>query len=247
MNAPPLDLTADIVGGWLQLPGSASAELMGSVGFGFLCVDQQHGLIGDDALFPMLQALDATGTPAVVRVTGNEPSAIGRALDRGAAAVIVPLVDTAEEAARAVEACHYPPRGGRSYGPTRAAWSPGRPDPKCIVMVETVAAVEALPEIAAVDGLDAVFVGPSDLALSSGRLPRAQDDADYEQMLSKVVSGCRDRDLPVGIYCGSPAHVRRFRELGFTFFALQSEAAILRAAALALLTEAREDGRASTP
>ena len=247
MIAPPLDLTADIVGGWLQLPGSASAELMGSVGFGFLCVDQQHGLIGDDALFPMLQALDATGTPAVVRVTGNEPSAIGRALDRGAAAVIVPLVDTAAEAARAVDACHYPPRGGRSYGPTRAAWSPRRPDPKCIVMVETVAAVKALPEIAAVDGLDAVFVGPSDLALSSGRLPQAQDDADYEQMLRKVVAGCRDRNLPVGIYCGSPAHVRRFRELGFTFFALQSEAAILRAAALAFLTEARKDGRASTP
>ena len=99
-------------------------------------------------------------------------------------------------------------------------------------MVETVEAVEALPEIAAVDGLDAVFVGPSDLAISSGRPPGAQDDdPDYEQMLRKVVAGCRDRNLPVGIYCGSPAHVRRFRELGFTFFALQSEAAILRAAA----------------
>jgi 4-hydroxy-2-oxoheptanedioate aldolase len=113
-------------------------------------------------------------------------------------------------------------------------------------MVETVAAVEALPEITAVVGLDAVFVGPSDLALSSGRLPQAQDDADYEQMLRKIAAGCRERNLPVGIYCGSPAHVRRFRELGFTFFALQSEAAILRAAALALLTDAREDGRALT-
>jgi 4-hydroxy-2-oxoheptanedioate aldolase len=241
VNAPPLDLTADIVGGWLQLPGSASAELMGSVGFGFLCVDQQHGLIGDDALLPMVQALNATGTPTVVRVPSNELSAIGRALDRGADAVIVPLVDSAEEAERAVAACRYPPRGGRSYGPTRAAWSPGRPAPQCIVMVETLAAVAALPEIAAVEGLDAVFVGPSDLALSSGREPGDRDDPGYERLLRDVVAGCRDHNLPVGIYCASPAHVHRFREMGFTFFALQSEAAILRAAASALLTEARSE------
>ncbi|MBC8091217.1 MAG: hypothetical protein H7Y15_04615, partial [Pseudonocardia sp.] len=76
------DLLAHAVGGWLQLPGSASAELMGSVGFDFVCVDQQHGLIGDDALVPALQALAATSTPAFVRVTRNEPAAIGRALDR---------------------------------------------------------------------------------------------------------------------------------------------------------------------
>ena len=84
----------------LQLPGSATAELIGSVGFDFVCVDQQHGLIGDDALLPMLQGLAATGTPALVRVATNEPATIGRALDRGAAGVIVPLVDSAEEARR---------------------------------------------------------------------------------------------------------------------------------------------------
>jgi 4-hydroxy-2-oxoheptanedioate aldolase len=246
VNALPLDLTTDVVGGWLQLPGSASAELIGSVGFGFVCIDQQHGLIGDDALLPMAQALDSTGTPVVVRVTGNEAGAIGRALDRGAAAVIVPMVDTAADAARAVAACHYPPRGGRSYGPTRAAWSPGRPDPLCIVMAETLAAVEALPDIAAVEGLDAVFVGPSDLAFSAGLPPSAQvDDPGYERLLRDVVAACRARDLPVGIYCASPAHVHRFRALGFTFFALLSEAAMLHAAALAHLADSRQDAAAN--
>jgi 4-hydroxy-2-oxoheptanedioate aldolase len=237
-----LDLSTDVVGGWLQLPGSATAELIGSVGFGFVCVDQQHGLIGDDALLPALQALTATGTPAVVRVTGNEPGAIGRALDRGAAGVIVPMVDTAEDAALAVAACHHPPRGTRSFGPTRLAWNPLDAPQQCIVMVETVAAVEAAPAIAAVDGLDGVFVGPWDLALSAGVSPSAQlDDPGYEQLLRRVVQACRANGLPVGIYCASPAHVHHFRALGFTFFVLMSEAAMLHAAAAEYLAKARAD------
>jgi 4-hydroxy-2-oxoheptanedioate aldolase len=239
VDAPRLDLTDGAVGGWLQLPGSATAELMGSVGFGFVCVDQQHGLIGDDALLPMLQALDATGTPTLVRVPRNEASAIGRALDRGAAGVIVPLVDDAEQAARAVAACHYPPLGGRSYGPTRVTWRAAGPAPRCAVMIETVRAVDAVDAITGVEGLDAVFLGPSDLALSAGLSPQAaEDDPGYGRLLDRVVRRCRERDLPVGIYCASPAHVHRFRDLGFTFFALQSEAAMLRAAAAAQLAAA---------
>lgn len=233
MDAPHLRFDGDVVGGWLQLPGSPTAELMGSVGFGFVCVDQQHGLIGDDALQPMLQGLAATGTPSLVRVTHNEPAAIGRALDRGAHGVIVPLVDTAEQARAAVAACHYPPRGVRSYGPTRMSWYPPRPDPLCVVMVETRAAVANLPEILAVGGVDAIFVGPSDLALSAGMPLDAQHgDPAYDALLRTIVEPCRERGMPVGIYCASPAHVHRFRRLGCTFFALLSEAAMLRAAAV---------------
>ncbi|WP_219418604.1 HpcH/HpaI aldolase family protein [Pseudonocardia nigra] len=240
MDSPALHLADDVVGGWLQLPGSAAAELVGSVGFGFVVVDQQHGLIGDDALVPILQALDVTGTPALVRVTHNEPSAIGRALDRGAAGVVVPLVDTAEQAALAAAACHYPPRGCRSYGPSRVAWHRRRTEPLCVVMVETLAGLAALPEITAVGDLDAVFVGPSDLALTTGRPLEAQDgDPEYEEVLRGVAEQCRERDLPVGVYCASSAHVRRFRELGFTFFAGPSEGAMLRAAAAAHLQNAR--------
>jgi 4-hydroxy-2-oxoheptanedioate aldolase len=234
------DLASDVVGGWLQLPGSATAEIMGTVGFGFVCLDQQHGLIGDDALLPMLQALAATGTPAIVRVPANEPAAIGRALDRGAAGVLVPLVGSAEEAARAVAACHHPPRGSRSYGPTRLAWAPLTAGPICIVMIETVEAVEQAPEIAAVEGLDAVFVGPSDLALSAG-LPvsAALEDPGFADLLRRVVQPCRERGLPLGIYCASPAHVHRFRELGCTFFTLMSETALLRSAAVQKLADSR--------
>lgn len=235
-----LDLASDVVGGWLQLPGSATAEIMGTVGFGFACLDQQHGLIGDDALLPMLQALAATGTPAIVRVPANEPAAIGRALDRGAAGVLVPLVGSADETASAVAACHHPPRGTRSYGPTRLAWAPLPADPLCIVMIETLDAIEQAPAIAAVDGLDAVFVGPSDLALSAGLPVTAQlADPGFADLLRRVAAACRERGVPLGIYCASPAHVHRFRELGCTFFALMSETALLRQAAAQRLAESR--------
>lgn len=238
-----LDLAEGAVGGWLQLPGSIGAEVMGSVGFDFLCVDQQHGLIGDDALVPMLQAIEATGTPAFVRVAANEHAVIGRALDRGATAVIVPLVETAEQAAAAAAACRYPPLGLRSYGQTRTALRE-RPEPRCIVMIETMAGVDALDAVIAVDGVDGVFIGPSDLALSAG-LPVGAQHADsphraeYEALLARVIGPTRARGLPVGIYAGSAEHARRFRALGITWTALFSELAMLRGAATRHLHDAR--------
>jgi 4-hydroxy-2-oxoheptanedioate aldolase len=238
-----LRLDGGQIGAWLQLPGSATAELVGSVGFDFVCVDQQHGLIGDDALLPMLQGIAVTGTPSLVRVTANDPAVIGRALDRGAAGVVVPLVDSPEEADAAVAACHYPPRGNRSYGPTRSAWRGEPQAPLCVVMVETTAAVAALPRILEVDDLDAVFIGPSDLALGAGMPLRAQDgDPAYEDLLGSVIGPCREAGMPVGIYCASPAHARRFRDMGCSFVTLQSEASMLAAAAAANLAAARQPG-----
>lgn len=237
-----LRLGDDLVGGWCQLPGSATAEIVGSVGFDFVCIDTQHGLIGDDALLPMLQALGAAGSRTLVRVSHNSPDAIARALDRGADGVIVPLVDTAEQAGAAVAACHYPPRGSRSYGPTRVTWRGGDPLAAglCVVMVETAAGLAALGDIVAVDGLDAVFVGPSDLALGTGRPASAQHgDPEYDAVLRSITTRCRDAGLPVGIFSASPGHVHRYRTLGFTFFALMSEASILHAAATTLLAQSR--------
>ncbi len=240
MDVPALGLDGDLVGGWLQLPGSASAELMGAAGFDFVCVDQQHGLIGDDALLPMLQALAATGTPALVRVTANEPAAIGRALDRGAAGVVVPLVDSPEEADAAVAACHHPPRGGRSYGPTRTSWHGTPPDPLCVVMIETTAGVAALPRILEVDDVAGIFVGPSDLALSAGMpVEHQHGDPAWDALLQEIIQPCRERGTPVGIYCASADHVHRFRDMGATFFAGPAEATLLRDAAAEHLSRSR--------
>ncbi|BBG02307.1 4-hydroxy-2-oxovalerate aldolase [Pseudonocardia saturnea] len=238
--------TGDAVGGWLQLPSSAVAEIVGSVGFDSVCVDTQHGMIGDDSVLGMLQALTATGTRSLVRVPGHGPEAIGRALDRGADGVIVPLVETAEQAAAAVSACRYPPAGTRSYGPVRPSWL-GRDllaGGRCVVMIETVAAVANLEEILAVEGIDAVFVGPSDLALAYGLAPAAQapdapEAARYGELIEGITARCAAAGVPVGIYCDSPAHARRFRELGCTFTMLGAEQAILRAACAERLAQAR--------
>ncbi|MEJ8280117.1 HpcH/HpaI aldolase family protein [Pseudonocardia spirodelae] len=238
--------TDGAVGGWLQLPSPAVAEIAGSVGFDLVCVDTQHGLIGDDTVLGMLQALSATGTRSLVRVPGHGGEAIGRALDRGADGVIVPLVDTAEQAAAAVAACRYPPEGVRSFGPVRPSWhgrdplAPGR----AVVMVETVAAVANLADIVAVEGLAAVFIGPSDLALAHGFALAAQDedgpDADrYAELVSGITAQCTAAGVPVGIYCDSPAHARRFRSLGATFTFLAAEQALLRATLAEKLADAR--------
>lgn len=235
-----IDLTSDVVGGWLHVPSSITAELMGTVGFDFMCIDQQHGMVGDDALLPMLQVLEISRTPTIVRVTANEPAAIGRVLDRGAAGVIVPLVNSPAEAAAAVAACRYPPRGSRSFGPNRAAWLVDRPAPLCVVMVETVAAVEALPQMLDIDGIDGIFIGPSDLGLSAGLGARAQDgDPAFDELLRTVIAACQSRGVPVGIYSSSAEHVQRFRAMGCTFFTLLSDTAFLRIAASEHLQRSR--------
>lgn len=240
-----LRFDADLVGGWLQLPSAATAEVVGAVGFDLVVIDAQHGLIGEDALLPMLQALSATGNRTLVRVPGHGDEPIAKALDRGADGVIVPLVNSAAEAAAAVAACHYPPRGRRSYGPTRVGWhgrdtsAPGR----CVVMVETREAVEALDGILAVDGLDAVFVGPSDLALAHGMELAAQHgDPDYDALLSHITGACRDAGVPAGIWCAGPGNLHRYRSLGFTFFGLSAEHALLRTAAADALARSRPGG-----
>ncbi len=239
-----LRLDGDAVGAWLHLPTSASAELIGSVGFDFACVDLQHGVVDDNAVLPMLQAIAATGTPCMVRVQVNTPEAICRALDRGADGVIVPLVNSADEAAAAVAACHHPPRGNRSYGPVRAPWHPPRADPVCVVMVETPAAVAALPDILKIDGINGVLIGPSDLALSHAMPVAAQHgDADYDALVRSIVEPCRAADVPVGIFTASPGHAHRFRALGVTFVAGPSDAVLLRAAAAEHLARCRPEGR----
>ena len=235
-----LRLDDDAVGAWLHLPGSASAELIGSVGFDFACIDLQHGVVDDDSVLPMLQALAATDTPSLVRVQSNTPESICRALDRGADGVIVPLVNSADEATAAVIACHHPPRGIRSYGPVRAPWHPPRAEPVCVVMVETPDAVAALPDILKVEGVGGVLIGPSDLALSHGVPVEAQhgDDA-YDTLVRSIVEPCRAADTPVGIFTASPDHAHRFRALGVTFVAGPSDAIILHRAATEHLARCR--------
>src|SRR5471030_3027552 len=171
------------VGAWLSLGNVHTAELIANAGFDWLVIDMQHGLIPYADMLRMLPAISTTETTPLVRVSGNNLPEINKALDAGAMGVIVPLVNTAEEAAAAVSACRYPPDGTRSFGPTRAALYGGRGyateangQIACIVMIETQAGLDNLDAIVSTPGVSGVYVGPADLALALGLPARGDTD-----------------------------------------------------------------------
>lgn len=237
-----------LFGGWLTIPSAFVAEVMGSAGFDWCCIDLQHGMITQDDVVEMLQGLDVSASLTLVRVPWNHPPDIMWALDAGAAGVIVPMVNDAEQARAAVSACRFAPAGTRSWGPTRAALHtrPGSPaeldaSVRCIIMIETVEAVESLDDILAVPGVDGVFVGPSDLAVSMGLDPRDVDDAAHTAAIEHILRRCLAHAVLPGIYCGSTQAAIRYRDLGYRLLALCSDIQLMRDAADEALTPVRDD------
>ena len=167
-----------VFGLWAGIANSFTAELGARAGYDYVCVDLQHGASTEATLVSMFQAIQAGGSVPMVRLAWNEPWLIMRALDLGAAGVILPLIDNAGEAARGVESCRYPPHGRRSFGPIRAEITMGSLDPDdlggdalCVAMIETREGLDNLDEIAATPGLDGLYIGPSDLSLALGLRP----------------------------------------------------------------------------
>jgi 4-hydroxy-2-oxoheptanedioate aldolase len=245
------DGTEATIGGWCSIPSPFSAELMGRCGFDWVCIDTQHGVIGYDEMVPMLQALSITSTSAFVRVPWNQPDHIMKALDAGAQGVIVPMVSTADDAKAAVAAAKYPPMGMRSWGPIRAAldvpdYSPESANRRTIVavMIETPGGVENLDAILAVPGVDAVYVGPSDLALGHGMTPTLNaSDPEHVRLIETIVDRCRHHGIVAGIHCDSVETVHRWHARGYGMFTVGSDAALLRGAATAVVANAFEGSR----
>jgi 4-hydroxy-2-oxoheptanedioate aldolase len=228
---------------------------MASCGFDWLCIDLQHGFATPGDLLPMLQAAAITQTVTLVRVPRMDTGLIGRALDAGAAGVIVPMVNSAAQASEAVRACRYAPDGDRSWGPARLMLAePGysareaNARVRCLVMVETLEAVRNLPEIIAVQGVDAVFVGPSDLAVDMGLAPqRGPIPGDHAATLAGIARTCQQAGMPAGIFGGTAAAVADFEEMGFTILTAFTDAAVLRAGALQGLRDIRAGTVAPSP
>jgi 4-hydroxy-2-oxoheptanedioate aldolase len=237
------------LGGWLTVPSGFSAEIMASCGFDWVCVDMQHGMISEQDMVAMLQGISSTGTTPLVRVPRNEAGAIGKALDAGAWGVIVPMVNSPEEATAAVAACRFAPDGIRSYGPLRANYYAGfdyyaraNAEVLCIVMVETRQAVERVDEIVSVPGVDAVYVGPADLSITLG-LPPAPDHTEsvFTDALSRVLAACRDHGVVPGIAGNADTAIKRLAE-GFQFVEVASDAGLLGVGAGAALNKVRQTG-----
>lgn len=220
-------------GVWCALDGVLAAEVAALAGFDWACVDLQHGGVSLDAAPPVFQAISAAGVEPLARVAANAHWLIGRTLDLGAAGVIVPMVDGPEEALHAVEAVRHPPVGTRSYGPVRTSAHAG--DPLCIVMCETRGSVEALGEICAVPGVDAVYIGPRDLSLSHGLEPGPE----LERVIERIRTTCTQAGVPVGIHTRSGTRARGYVEAGFRFAAVGSDRDLLARAVATELEVAR--------
>lgn len=235
------------LGAWLSVPSPVTAEATARAGFDYVCIDTQHGAIdGSDAL-AMVQAITLGGSRPIVRVPWNEPGVIGKALDAGAHGVIVPMVNSVAEAEAAVRACRYAPAGARSYGPAIAAqrvdqnyvdWA--HDNVTVIPMIETAQAVAELDGILAVDGIDAVYVGPADLSLTLGLPPGNNDDApEFTEALTAIVAGCRRAGIVAGIHSSAALAPRR-AEMGFRMITVSTELIAMTAALRADLATVRE-------
>jgi len=235
------------IGGWLSLAYTHTAEIMAGMGFDWLCIDLQHGLLDYRDLTYMLPAISTGDSTPLVRVPWNEPYEIMKVLDAGAYGVIVPMVNNREEAECAVAACRYPPDGCRSFGPIRAAVYGGRGyaaeangQIACVAMIETAEGIAKLDEITSTPGLDGVYIGPSDLALALGLSPTGDNEhPEHARTVLRIRDACRANDVAAGIHTSSVEFSQRYLELGFNLVTLGSDARFMAGAAAASLAKVR--------
>ena len=235
------------IGTWLATGSPLAAEILAHQGFDWLNVDMEHNAIDLGQLQALFHAISTTPTIPFVRVPWNDPQVIKRVLDIGAYGVVVPMVQSAEEAERAVGACRYPPEGYRGRGTIRGRLYGGEDyadranEEICVVlMLETITAVENADSILRVPGIDAVFIGPNDLASTMG-LPLGTDNQhpDHVAAVREIREACERHRVPPGIHCGSSAAVNQRIDEGFKWIALSSDAGLLTAAAKANIGELR--------
>jgi 4-hydroxy-2-oxoheptanedioate aldolase len=234
-------------GVWASIPSSFTAELVARAGPDYVCIDQQHSLVGDDILPDMLRAIAAAGPVPLVRVSANQPNLIGRALDLGSLGVIVPLVEDREGAAAAVAACRFPPHGTRSYGPIRASEAFGTFDPEilggevvCFAMVETQRGLDNLEEIASTPGLDGIYIGPADLALALGLPPRGDPrPQEHFQATQMILEACERNGIVGGMHCTGGEEARARAAQGFGLITATMDWTVLRAGIAGQLAVAR--------
>jgi 4-hydroxy-2-oxoheptanedioate aldolase len=221
-----------LTGFWLNLGSALTAEMAGLAGFDWVLLDHEHGVGGEETMQYQLQAVAATPATCLVRIAANEAPRFKRVLDAGAAGVMVPYVSTEAEARAAVNAMRYPPRGMRgvakltrptSFGANFDAYFAHAHEwLVTLTQIETVEAVTNAPAIAAVDGVDVLFVGPMDLTTSMG-IPGRYDDQRFHDALATVAAAGKSAGKALGILLLDPSNVGLVRELGYTVVALGSD------------------------
>jgi len=219
------------LGAWLMSGGAATAEALGCVGFDFLVVDMEHTPIDVTQMIGILQAIAGTPAQAVVRPPWNDMVMVKRLLDAGAQSLLFPFVQNAAEAQRAVAATRYPPAGvrgvagthrGSRYGTIPNYFKRANDEVCVIVQIETMQAMEQLDAIAAVPGIDSIFIGPADLSASMGFLGD-MGNAGVQEALKAGAQKCKRLGKPCGIVGGTPEIAGKFVEYGFSWVAVGSD------------------------
>lgn len=219
-----------IVGAFVQSHDPASIEMLGGLGFDFVCIEGEHSAMGAETIRSLVAAAELTSAPPLVRVAGNDPVLIAAALDAGAQGIVVPRVDSGPEAVAAVASSRFPPHGDRGVGPGRAAaYGRGIPDylasanleTLLAIQVETRTAADNIDEIVAVEGIDMVFVGPGDLGASLGIAdPRAPE---LLQTVEMILRKARDAGRLTGIFAADAQAADHWRGLGTDLVVLGSD------------------------
>jgi len=229
------------LGGWIAFASPYVSEMMADLDYDWVCVDAEHGAINIESIQSMLQAIHAGGKPSFVRVPDNDPIWIKRVLDAGAGGIIVPMVNSAEQAQAVVSASRFPPTGRRSIGLGRWQFVMDRSkvpatneDVAIVVMIEHVEAVVNIDDILGVAGIDAFFVGPTDLGASL-----AYDKDEVEQAIRQVIEAGKQHGKAMGIHVRTPEDARERIKQGFQFIAISEAGRMIQHAAREFLNLAR--------
>lgn len=228
--------------GWLSIACPFTAEIIAAQAYDSLTIDLQHGLIGYEVATTMLQAMRASNVTPMVRVPWLDPTAIMKVLDAGACGVICPMINNREEAEALVSYVRYPPAGKRSFGPTRAHFSLGadyiahaNDQIICLAMIETAEGVANLEDIIATAGLDGVYIGPGDLALSlTGRRYRVgldREEPELIEVIQNILRKAHEAGLRACLHTGSAAYAAKAVGWGFDLVTLNNDVKLLSDAA----------------
>ncbi len=240
-----------LIGCWLSLASPIATEVLGVAGFDWLLLDAEHAPNDVLTLIPQLMALKDSPSAPVVRPPWNDTVLIKRLLDAGCSNFLIPFVENAEQAAAAVAATRYPPQGvrgvsvsqrGNRYGAVTDYFKIANDHIGVIVQIENRAGVVAASQIAAVDGVDCLFVGPSDLAAGYGHLGNP-GHPEVQQAIADVLAATRAAGKACGILSPVEADARHYLEMGMTFVAVGSDLGVLRMQSQALCDKYRDPGR----
>lgn len=235
------------VGNFVSIPHPTAIEIAGDSELNFIVIDAEHGSMSRSDIENLIRSADAVECASLVRVPSLEGGWIGSVLDSGAAGVLVPLVGSAEQTRRIVQATRYPPLGGRGCGPGRAAaygkeifqyLREANDRVLVAVQIETAEGVENAAEIAAVEGIDVMFIGPGDLAVSLDAFGDAGSDR-LNAAIEKVAAAAKAHGRALGIFVQSGGDMARWIEHGFTFFVVGSDVFMMHQAYADLITSIR--------